>query len=573
MNAEGLLGHYERIADAPDAIVRLRRFVLDLAVRGKLVEQDAGEGSASKLLAKISIDSVHTRAKRKCNDGDAVLGRGPFRLPDSWAWVKLGTIARYGNPAKVNSNTALHESTWVLDLEDIEKSTGRLLRRMDSLARPFQSSKTHFDAGDVLFGKLRPYLCKVLVAAEPGVCTTEIVPISPAEGISPRFLELVLRSPLTMSKVDQLMYGVKMPRLGTSDANRLLFPLPPSEEQHRIVAKVEELMALCDQLEAARAQREATRDQLAAASLARLNAPDPATFPADARFALDTLPALTTRPDQIKQLRQTILNLAVRGKLVPQEPSDEPASALLNAIAKAKAKAKLETGDARIKAACDPEREDIRMTLPHGWCVQSFENLFLFVDYRGKTPTKTSAGIPLITAKNIRMGFLSREPREFISKKTFDGCMTRGLPKHGDIFFTTEAPLGNVCLNNIEEPFAMAQRAICLQSYGHIDTKFMMFSLMSDLMQSSIEEQATGMTAKGIKASKLKPLPLPVPPLLEQHRIVAKVDELMALCDQLEASLASGETTRRRLLDALLHEALAPVSTPSSETPRAAVSG
>ena len=121
----------------------------------------------------------------------------------------------------------------------------------------------------------------------------------------------------------------------TRDLARLPFPLPPLAEQHRIVAKVDELMALCDRLEAARAEREATRDRLAAASLARLNAPDPDTFHDDARFALDALPALTTRPDQIKQLRQTILNLAVRGKLVPQDPNDEPASELLKRIANA----------------------------------------------------------------------------------------------------------------------------------------------------------------------------------------------------------------------------------------------
>jgi type I restriction enzyme S subunit len=101
----------------------------------------------------------------------------------------------------------------------------------------------------------------------------------------------------------------------------IAFPLPPLSEQHRIVAKVDELMALCDRLEAARGAREATRDRLAAASLARLNAPNPATFQDDTRFALDTLQALTTRPDQIKPLRQTIVNLAVRGKLVPQDPN------------------------------------------------------------------------------------------------------------------------------------------------------------------------------------------------------------------------------------------------------------
>ena len=216
------------------------------------------------------------------------------------------------------------------------------------------------------------------------------------------------------------------------------FPLPPLAEQHRIVAKVDELMGCATGWRRRGRAREATRDRLAAASLARLNAPDPETFQADARFALDALPALTTRPDQIKALRQTILNLAVRGKLVPQDANDEPASELLKRIAKAKVERKKKTGDARIKIEADPSPDELDMPLPLGWAVQSFENLFLFIDYRGNTPPKTDDGIPLITAKNIRIGYLNREPREYISKATFKTWMTRGFPEIGDLFFTTE---------------------------------------------------------------------------------------------------------------------------------------
>jgi type I restriction enzyme S subunit len=183
-----------------------------------------------------------------------------------------------------------------------------------------------------------------------------------------------------------------------------------------------------------------SRQSKGAGSLARLNAPDPETFQPDARFALDTLPALTTRPDQIKQFRQTILNLAVRGKLVPQDANDEPASELLKRIAAGKAERKRKTGDARIKMEPDPRPNELEMTLPRGWSIQSFENLFLFIDYRGNTPPKTDAGIPLITAKNIRMGYLNREPREFISKATFKTWMTRGFPELGDLFFTPRRP-------------------------------------------------------------------------------------------------------------------------------------
>ena len=257
-------------------------------------------------------------------------------------------------------------------------------------------------------------------------------------------------------------------------------------------------------------------------------------------------------PDAIPRLRRFILDLAVRGKLVEQDPNDEPASELLARIRTAKTEQKRKTSDTRIKTAPDANDENLPFELPNGWCAQSFENLFLFIDYRGQTPPKTDSGTALITAKNVRMGRLDREPQEYVSEATFHAWMTRGFPRIGDLLFTTEAPLGNVCLNDVDEPFALAQRVICMQPYADIDTRFLMYGLMSDSMLLLIYEHATGLTAKGIKAAKLKPLPIPIPPLAEQHRIVAKVDELMALCDRLETARTERETTRDRLAAASL---------------------
>ena len=252
-------------------------------------------------------------------------------------------------------------------------------------------------------------------------------------------------------------------------------------------------------------------------------------------------------PDAVPRLRRFVLDLAVRGKLVEQDPADEPALELLTRISSGKATLKRETGDRRIKQAIDPQKDDYPVPLPVTWQVQCFGNLFLFIDYRGKTPPKTNDGIPLITAKNVRSGVLNREPREFIDEATYSTWMTRGLPQIGDLFFTSEAPLGNVCQNDIEEPFALAQRVICLRPFGKINTRYLMFAIMSNVSQTLIREHSTGLTAKGIKSAKLKLLPIPVPPLEEQYRIATRVDELMALCNQLDQARAAREATRNRL--------------------------
>lgn len=254
----------------------------------------------------------------------------------------------------------------------------------------------------------------------------------------------------------------------------------------------------------------------------------------------DNLDQIIDAPDGIKRLRELILQLAVQGKLVEQRPEEGTAADLLKQIEEAKRKDVEERkarGESVRKTKSLPplEEDEIPFDVPKYWGWIRFDSLFRFIDYRGKTPKKTTSGIRLITAKNIRMGFLNLEPQEFVSEKTYNEWMTRGFPQVGDLLFTTEAPMGNVCTIGIDPPFALAQRSICLHPFGSVIPEFLMYEIMSQSVQDLIVGKSSGMTATGIKAARLKALPLPLPPLAEQKRIVAKVDELMAWCDELDA--------------------------------------
>jgi type I restriction enzyme, S subunit len=316
------------------------------------------------------------------------------------------------------------------------------------------------------------------------------------------------------------------------------------------------LMALCDQLEAARNEREIRQDRLAAASHHHLNnGSDPESLRRYASFYFTHFQCVTARPAYIRQLRATILNLAIRGRLVAQGPNDEPVGAMLAQ----NDQARQAIGDEDRRADADSQTllaADDRWKIPRGWNWRALADLVLFIDYRGKTPTKTERGVRLITAKNVKKGFINISPEEFLCERDYHRWMTRGFPKVGDILFTTEAPMGNAAVVRLEERFALAQRVICFRPYGAMNSDFLTLQLLSDPFQSILNKTATGLTAKGIKAAKLKRLPVAIPPLAEQIRIVAKVNELMALCDRLEAQLTIAQDESDHLLEAVLHHAL-----------------
>lgn len=177
------------------------------------------------------------------------------------------------------------------------------------------------------------------------------------------------------------------------------------------------------------------------------------------------------------------------------------------------------------------------MNLPESWEKEELIDLAKFIDYRGKTPKKTTEGVPLITAKNIRDGVINREPREYIATAAYDDWMVRGIPNVGDVVITTEAPMGNVALIDISERFALAQRAICLQFYISAMGRYAHYALRSPEFQKSLSLNSTGTTVSGIKAATLKKLLLPVPSLAEQKVIADKLDSLLAQVETTKARL------------------------------------
>jgi len=310
--------------------------------------------------------------------------------------------------------------------------------------------------------------------------------------------------------------GIAFPSVSRKQIEDLALPFPPLAEQHRIVAKVDELMALCDQIEAARAAREATRDLLSAATLARLNAPDPDTFQDDAGFALEALSALTARPDQIKQLRQTILSLAVRGRLSPENVWPKETCSLRDV-------ARLQNG------------------------------------YAFKSEWFSRDGIRLLRNANVSHGIVRWD--DVASLPEFRATeFERFRLNEGNIVLSLDRPFiatGTKVARIREEdlPCLLLQRVGRFQLDTHrLNSEFLFLWCQSPHFTEQIDPGRSN-GVPHVSSKQVEEARIFVPSLAEQRRIVAKVDELMALCDRLEASLAGCDGTRSRLLDSLLAEA------------------
>ena len=569
MNADRLLALYDRVADAPDAVSRLRCFVLDLAVRGKLVEQDLEDEPASELLKRIAaekarlVEAGETRTPKPME----VLDEPPFAIPPSWKWTRLGELAELirgiSFPASAKSNEPSDSLLPCLRSGNIQTSTvwDNLIYVPESVVK---SANKFVRSGDVLISIANSY---ALVGKCSIVCT---VPYRATFGaflaairfhfVLPEYAKSFLKSDFSSSafRVGSSQ-TTNIANITFSTIRRHPFPLPPLSEQYRIVSKVDELMGLCDQLEETRAEREDTRDRLTEASLTRMIAPDTdvPTFRFHARFAVDALPVLTARADQVKNLRQTILNLAVRGKLVEQDPADEPASELLKRIAAEKARM-VKAGEIR-KPKRMPvlDTDELPFCLPHKWAWTRLFEMSRKIHY-GFT---ASANRMVEAVRLLRITDIQDNRVDWLS---VPGCEIEEnvLPKFrlekGDVLIArTGGTVGKSFLvQDVPVTAVFASYLIRIQGSHEVNDRYLKLFLESPTYWTQLRDGARGAGQPNVNGQTLGRIAVPVPPLAEQLRIVTKVDQLMALCDRLEDGLSAVDGTRNGLLESLLHESL-----------------
>ena len=441
------------------------------------------------LFFKLCPVSYNTPYEKIGDEVRSLADEVPFDIPDSWEWVRLGNISSYAETKQKVNATSADPSIWGLDLEDIEKG-GRLLEHKTIGERKAVGDKTVFVKGDILYSKLRPYLLKILVAPDDGICTPEIVPFRVYGGINPNYIVNYLKSPYVDNLINSITYGVKMPRVGTETMTSLLVPIPPLEEHLRIVEKIDEVASAVSAYDVAYQKTEA------------LNS----TFP--------------------EALKKSILQEAVQGKLVPQDPIDESAEALLERIRAEKQrlikegkikKAKHESiifrrDNSHYEKLDGVERcidEELPFEIPETWAW-----------VRIGTILSVSSGDSLTVAQMNSAG----------SIPVYGGNGIAGTHDKWNVCHRTLVigRVGYYCgATHITEPFAWVTDNAFIT---HFDEELLQMKWLKFLIDYLEPRKRASSTAQPVISGKLLyPMLVPIPPLNEQHRIVQRIEELLTM--------------------------------------------
>ena len=566
-----LLSNLDLLATAPGGVARLRELILTLAVQGKLVPQDPADEPASVLLQKIRAEKDRLIAEGKIKRDKPLAAiaeeEKPFGLPQGWEWVRLNALLQKigagstplgGREVYVPSGVKFLRSQNVWD--DGLRLDGVAFIRPETHAR---MAGTVVAANDLLFNITGASIgrCAVVPSdfdeANVSQHVTIVRTVLPALNA---FLHKVLVSRHVQKAVMDVQVGVSREGLSIAKLGQFLIPLPPLPEQSRIVTRVEELMRLCDALEAKGQLEAAQHAQLVSTLLGTLTASaTPDELAENWQRVAQHFDLLLDRPEAIDALEQTLLQLAVRGLLVPQDPTDEPASNLLQKI-RAEKDRLIATGQIKRDKPLPPITDEEKpFELPVGWeWVTVSEVCSVVTDGEHATPERCedSSAVPLVTAKNVRSEMMDYSVTDYVPRLVAEQCWKRCRPEVGDILMVSVgATLGRLTvLRQAAEMVLVRSVTVLRPVHVGIDVSYLALHLMSPQTQKDVWGSVKQSAQPCLYLAKSAALKIALPPLPEQSRIVTRITALRRLCADLRQCLAVRQSVQARLAEALVQD-------------------
>ncbi|WP_299293946.1 restriction endonuclease subunit S [uncultured Tateyamaria sp.] len=528
-------------------IKKLRDLVLELAVQGKLVPQDPEEGNSTDLLEAIEqarLDLVKQK-KVKNQKGASPVAEEEFRflLPNGWAWTRLSSLAEISPRNDVEDSTLAS----FVPMPDIHTSHTGEHHHAERRWGEIKKSYTHFADGDIALAKITPCFenSKAAVFSNlhngVGAGTTELHVARPYyQEIVPRFILLHLKAPSFLENGKAVMTGSagqkRVPRWYFADTP---IALPPTAEQHRIVAKVDELMGLCDTLEAQAADSLKAHQTLVETCLAALtNSQTPEDLTQNWARLEANFDSLFTTEESIRKLKLTVLKLATTGQLVAQSSEDQPASNFISATRTAKEEFE-NSSRRRSRKGIDKRASLGDLTnLPAGWGADFFGNLVF---------SRDSERVPLsVSERQKRQGCYDYYGASGVIDSIDDYLFDEPLLLIGE---------DGANLINRSTPIAFIARGkFWVNNHAHVlgaKTEIFLQYLEIYINSISLEPYVTGTAQPKMNQAKMNTIPVWVPPEAEQGRIVIRVHQLLAICDQLLAKLPVAHRTQRQLANSL----------------------
>jgi len=558
MTPDTFIQSFEHLADAANGVQRLRELIFQLAVQGRLVTQDINDEPASVLLKKIKEGKQRLIQEGRMRRQDPVAAVEPsdvpYELPSNWWWVRVDSIANrvhYGYTASARESRG---DVLFLRITDIQNDTVDWSTVPGCTIDEESVPDYGLSGGDILIARTGGTIGKsYLVGKVPGraVFASYLIRIVPSPMICAEYLKIFLGSTLYWSQLYEKSMGTGQPNVNGTALRHLIFPLPPRAEQQRIAAKVNELMKSCDELEARQKQRNERRTMLTSSCLHALTSM-PCKLDATALSRVsENFNLLIDTPESVTELRKTILQLAVQGRFVSQDPTDEPASILLDRIEFEKAHLIREGKIRKQEPMASPDPADVPYALPRGWTWVRLGDIGF--TQTGTTPSKTRSeyfgpGYPF-----VKPGDITEAGVEFGKEEVSEAGMAvaRFIPAGSAMMVCIGGSIGKV--GYVDRDCSCNQQINTITPYSQQDGHFVAYWMKSPLIQNQVMALAPQTTLPILSKGKWESLLYPLPPLSEQKRILAKIKSLMALCDEVDAKLARARNDADILMAAFVH--------------------